>query len=204
MHTPDSLPPLQPNQQFPMGDIVDYHKDKKVDQWFCSVAAMERERFWSLIRLYSQPTHIDGANANATHAATVTLCGEWDNTTEGMAPYSHMGYRLAMTFNQQTRYLPKCDINLTDTIERMQQLEIISNDTCSVRAFGRTAWNSVAVYTNVYATHQRLMSFAYDRYGLHNDNANERFKAGLVLPFMFAWISRLDGYMRRAIDKHIV
>lgn len=201
MHTPDSLPSIQLNKQFPIGDIVDSYKEKRVDQWFSEVSAMERERFWSVIKLYCQPTHIDGANANATYTAATTLCDTWDNTINDTLPYIHMGYRLAMTFNQQTRYLPKCDIDLTDTLEQMQQPEFITSNLSGVRAFGRTAWNSTTTYPNVHATHQRLIDFAQVKYDLHGDNANERFKIGLVLPFMFAWASRLESYLQHSIDE---
>lgn len=190
-------PKIESNKQFPIGDIVDIYKDKKVIEWLESVADMGRERFWMEIRMYSAPTNLDGDNASLTHELASHLCTDWDKSNNDGFPYVQMGYRLAMTFNQRTRYLPKCDVDLSETIELMRKPDIEGGRLNSAREFGRTAWNSIAEYPNVYAVHRLLYDFAEPRYELYSDQARESFRAGMALPFMFAWASRLEGYNRQ-------
>jgi hypothetical protein len=194
MATFEIIPEIMNNMQFPIGDLVDTHKDKKVNEWFDSAFDMDRDRLWTTIKYNYAPTYIDGNNACLTHSEAVALCMDWDRANDNGTPYVRMGYRLAMTFNQQTRYLPKCDIDLTDDLSQMRRPEKDGGRLHSSREFGRTAWKSMELYPNVNGTFQRLVDLALQRYDLHPDEALEDFQTGMSLPFMFAWASRLHGY----------
>ncbi|USN96281.1 MAG: hypothetical protein H6797_04370 [Candidatus Nomurabacteria bacterium] len=188
--TSENVPAIKPNKQFPIGDVVyDSHRNKKVSEWFERVEDMDRDGYSAHVNFHHAPTSQDGEKACLTHDAAVRLCQSWDNSRADGVPASHVGYRLVMTFNQQARLLPKCDVDLTKQLTQMceQQKHL-------AREFARFAWESIADYPHVYAVYERLLEIGRTRFALDDEEDRDYFKAGMALPFMFAWTSRLEGY----------
>lgn len=188
--TPEKIPAIHPNKHFPIGDVImDAHRQKKVNDWFERVEDMEMEEYMGHVRLYHAPQSMDGEKAYATHEAAVRLCRSWDRARAKALPLAEVGYRLAMTFNRQALLLPKCDVDLTLELKQMrEQQQHLAYE------FAEFAWEGMAMYPNVRSCYERLLAIGRRRFGLDDETDRHYFQAGMALPYVFAWTSRLEGY----------
>lgn len=188
--TPEKIPSIQPNKQFPIGDVtMDTHRQKIVAEWFERVEDMDMEEYCNMVRFNHAPTHIEGERAYANFEAAVLLCKAWDAARGKVPAFAQVGYRLAMSFNHQTRLLPKSDFNFALELTQMRH-----EQQHLAPEFARFAWEGIASYPHVAECYDRLLRIGRIRFNLENEENREYFKAGMALPYILGSASRLKGY----------
>lgn len=185
----DQIPNIQKGLPFPVGDISK-SRDSAVDDWFDAAHAMPHYAFMRHIEDNGNPTP-----KNKTEIAASGLCHRWDYAYNNGRQYTSTGLRVATTFNRMTEYLPPVEVDLSVELQQMIQTEVKGGRLYSGRAFGRVAWNSMALYPNVHWTFLRLLEFTEPRFNIISSKDQDCIKAGLVLPFMLSWTSGLATAM---------
>lgn len=185
----DQIPNIQKGKEFPIGDITDPSLDKAVNDFFDYVSSMSHLTFINYVE--SKSMALFSQSTDGTERAAAGLCHKWDYSYNNGRHFTTEGYRFVSVFNNVTKYLPKNNVSLKDDLERMTLLESQGGRISSGRAFGRVAWNSMAIYPNVHLTFLRLLEFAEPRYGIFVNKDRECLKTGMALPFMMSWASSL-------------
>lgn len=187
MGTHEHIPKIQKGREFPVGDIVDAQKDKKVDQWLDAVSGLNHYRFTEYIAFHSKIASIVPTAESKTDRAARGLCHRWDYSYNNARRYTSGGYAFVRAFNRQTNYLPESNIDFSQELSQMTRLETQGGLIRSGREFGRVAWQSMAIYPNVHLTFLRLLEHAEPRYGIFSNKDRDCLKAGMALPFVLSW-----------------
>lgn len=185
----DQIPNIKKGEAFPVGDITNPSLDKAVDDFFDYISSMSHLTFMNYVE--SKSMALFSQSTDGTERAATGLCHRWDYSYNNGRHFTAEGYRFVSVFNNATRYLPKNNVSMKDDLERMTLLESQGGRINSGRAFGRVAWNSMAIYPNVHLTFLRLLEFAEPRYGVFVNKDRECLKTGMALPFMMSWAGGL-------------
>lgn len=191
MYGGDRIPEILPTKHFPLGDITDAYKNKRVDEWIDMISNMDNKALDAHMKRHQRPVNmVENSVQERNHNAAVDLCKAWDGTHPNSRRYAITGHIVAVAFNEYTHYLPTPDSDLSDELKRMshedQQLH-------RAKAFGSTAWKSIQQYPNVHATHEKVFELACSRWRIAPDD-QAYFMAGFMLPFIMSVTGRLINY----------
>jgi len=188
MYEGNGIPKLQSNKHFPIGDITDAHKTKRVNEWMDRITKMENGQFGTYIHVHQKPSNlIENTGPAKNYHGGVELCRKWDSEHTTNRKFAVTGYILAMAFNNDTHYLPVPTTDLSGDLKLMQEHT-------RAQSFGRTAWRSMQQYPNVAATYEQLFDHARSRWDIGSEENSEYFMAGFMLPFMMSQTGRLINY----------
>ena len=123
-----------------------------------------------------------------TNSAAMSLCKSWDKNRKAI-PAAQVGFRLVTAFNTKNRVLPGVGYDLTPQLRTMA-----SDQSHLAEEFAHFAWEGISTYPTLSALYDRLLVLGRTRYALDDETNREYFKAGMALPYMLAWTSRLQGY----------
>lgn len=194
---PDSLPVTMPTRAFPMGpaSAVQYKIDM-IDSWIEEKGNYPYDRIVNYISYRSNALPHEGKYDKLNHEATQKLCRSWDALLGPQKRQTITGYMVARAFLQDTRILPKFDIDISDELERMQNNRENSGQ---VRSFARAAWAGMAhSHAPVHDQFQKLLSFSQRFFDIESDIHRDYFSAGIVLPYMVAVTTGLQNYANRS------
>lgn len=183
----EKIPAIKSEGYFPIADIVDSKKQQVVDEWFSTISLIGKESFAVRIRAGFETAALPGTSRPyATHLAATALCREWDLPYGSHKSLATRGYMVSKVFNKETHYLPACTADLSPDLRAMK-----NEQPDHAQLFGRTAWNSMQAYPNIRNNFDRLLELCQERYPVYSDEERDQIRAGLVLPYMFAWTSGL-------------
>jgi hypothetical protein len=187
----DEIPNIQKNSKFPVGDCFEKSTLQNADKWFDDITDMSHKAFMNYFESHSPSRHITDAVNKKTMLAATGLCHSWDYAYNNGRRFSSEGFKIASVFIRKTELVPESNIDLSDDLRRMALREVEGGQLHSGRAFGRVAWNSLAIYPNVNFFLERLLEISEPRLGIFVSKDRDCLKAGLALPFMMSWAGQL-------------
>lgn len=191
MATFDNIPNIQKGKNFPVGDIFDHTIEKNVEKWFRSVSDMSHKTFINYIETHNPYLQTQESSSRKTVLAAMGVCHSWDDDSNSRRKLSSEGFKIASAFIQNTEYLPECSVDLSEDIRRIALPEGEGGYLHEVRKYGRTAWNSIAIYPNVHLTFERILELTEDQLGITETRDRDTLKAGLALRAMMSWAGQL-------------
>lgn len=187
----DEIPSIQKNRKFPLGDYFEKSTQEDVDKWFDDITEMSHKAFMNYFESRSPARKADESCNKKTVLAALGLCHSWDYAYNNGRRFSSDGFRITSVFISQTKYLPECNVDLSEDLKRMATRESEGGRLNSGREFGRVAWKNLAIYPNVHYTLERLLEIAEPRHGIFVNKDRDCLKAGLALPLMISWTGQL-------------
>ncbi|USN96286.1 MAG: hypothetical protein H6797_04395 [Candidatus Nomurabacteria bacterium] len=189
MYTRDTIPKILPNESFPLGDIKDSLKEQGANGWLNTIEKLDNNQFRARVNLFHAPTATIGYGAGyRTFKAAMLLCGQWDLVQGNNSSLATVGFKVAMTFQNEVHYLPSSNLDLTLQLARMQNSE---EQLYRAQDFARAAWYGMSQYPNVYEKFDRLLEHSRIRYRLSPEENREYFQAGMALPYMLSLTTAL-------------
>jgi hypothetical protein len=198
MATHEVIPELT-SQPFPLGDITDKETQLRAEAWLVDMADKDFAEYGATIKSHNKPHFTKGLNVMRNYAGAVALCKVWDESRpryddsgDEAMPFALIGYRLAMTFNQQTSYLGQATADHTKYLEQMARHDTEGGQREMAREFGRFAWEGMAYYPNVFGVFEQVLEIGKTRFDLYPSDNREYFQAGMALPYVLAIAAGLD------------
>lgn len=191
------LPETMSNKAFPMGDILFPEKIDAASQWFEDVGHYHPERYANYLQIKSKPVNNSTALCD-NDTASLDLCRHWDTVQGENHKYALTGYVTANAFNNAVRLLPFATTDMTYELDKMRTVHPIT-----ARTFGRFAWNGMhQSHPSVSTQFDKLLELSNRHYDLQREDNEEYFIAGMMLPYVLAVFTRLEGYIKRDdLDK---